>query len=126
MGNIACKPSDTDKDGNPVTPDFDVGPKSQVIRAIQRIKVLAAMGGFNDTIYSVNRNYTDYNDDYQSRGMWVNILTDGSYLKPDRIGYNIPIDLSFAFHTDAGTTYRFHHRHAPLRLLWMKMNIPTE
>ena len=32
------------------------------------------------------------------------ILTDGSYLKPDRKGYNIPIDLSFAFHTDAGTT----------------------
>jgi hypothetical protein len=36
--------------------------------------------------------------------MWVNTLSDGSYLKPDKKGYNIPLDLSFAFHTDAGTT----------------------
>jgi len=105
MGNIARKPSDTDKDGNPVTPDFDVEPEiSGYPRYTEGSRYWLQWAGFNDTIYSVNRNYTDYNDDYQSRGMWVNILTDGSYLKPDRIGYNIPIDLSFAFHTDAGTT----------------------
>jgi hypothetical protein len=105
MGNIARKPSDTDKDGNPVTPDFDVEPEiSGYPRYTEGSRYWLQWAGFNDTIYSVNRNYTDYNDDYQSRGMWVNILTDGSYLKPDRVGYNIPIDLSFAFHTDAGTT----------------------
>ena len=39
-----------------------------------------------------------------SRGLWVNTLSDGSYLKPRKKGYKIPLDLSFAFHTDAGTT----------------------
>lgn len=105
MGNIARKPSDTDKEGKPVVPDFDVEPEiSGYPRFTEGARYWLQWAGFNDTIYSVNRNFTDYNDDYQSRGMWVNILTDGSYLKPDRKGYNIPIDLSFAFHTDAGTT----------------------
>ncbi len=105
MGNIARKPSDTDKDGKPVVPDFDVEAEiSGYPRFTEGARYWLQWAGFNDTIYSVNRNFTDYNDDYQSRGMWVNILTDGSYLKPDRKGYNIPIDLSFAFHTDAGTT----------------------
>jgi len=47
----------------------------------------------------------DYMDDYQSRGEWVNYLMGApSGPKKDRThpGLGIPIDLSFAFHTDAG------------------------
>ncbi|MDD3201339.1 MAG: xanthan lyase [Bacteroidales bacterium] len=105
MGNIARKPAEVDPDGKPIKVDFSVDPEiSHYPRFTEGARYWLQWAGFNDTIYSVNRNMTDYNDDYQSRGMWVNTLSDGSYLKPDKKGYNIPLDLSFAFHTDAGTT----------------------
>ena len=51
--------------------------------------------GLPDSIYSPSGFKNDYNDDYRSRSFWVNHMKDQM---------NIPIDLSFAFHTDAGTT----------------------
>jgi hypothetical protein len=64
--------------------------------------------GIPDSIvYSLNGNKNDYNDDYQSRGEWVNYLMgapDGPTTAPEVQGLNIPLDLAFAFHTDAGTT----------------------
>lgn len=49
--------------------------------------------GFNDSVYSPSAFMNDYKDDVKCRSLWVNSLIDD---------YNIPIDLSFAFHTDAG------------------------
>ena len=99
MGNIARKPLEV-KEG-----DFDIEPEvSGYPRFTEGSRYWLQWAGANDTIYSRNRGTTDYNDDYMSRGLWVNTLSDGSYLKPDKKGYNIPLDLSFAFHTDAGTT----------------------
>lgn len=46
----------------------------------------------------------DYTSDYGNRGAWVGWMSGGSRTNPDAEGLNIPIDLSFAFHTDAGTT----------------------
>ncbi|MCC8094969.1 MAG: hypothetical protein LIP05_06210 [Tannerellaceae bacterium] len=43
-------------------------------------------------------------DDYQSRGFWVNYIAGGSSVLPQQAGLQIPVDLAFAFHTDAGTT----------------------
>ncbi|MGQ1890068.1 golvesin C-terminal-like domain-containing protein [Thermophagus sp. OGC60D27] len=64
--------------------------------------------GIPDSIvYSLNDNKNDYNDDYQSRGEWVNFLMgnpNGPTGNRQVEGLNIPIDLAFAFHTDAGTT----------------------
>lgn len=60
--------------------------------------------GAPDSVYSVSGNVNDYNDDYRSRGEWVNWLAGGSSMLPDRKGLNIPVDLAFAFHSDAGTT----------------------
>jgi len=61
--------------------------------------------GYPDTlVWSLNEN-NDYTDDYQCRGEWVNYLV-GNPSGPvgDRTaGLGIPIDLSFGFHTDAGT-----------------------
>ncbi len=58
-------------------------------------------------VYSPNNNKNDYNDDYQSRGAWVNYLigsSDGSKENPQVQGLGLPIDIAFAFHTDAGVT----------------------
>lgn len=60
--------------------------------------------GFPDSIYSYNKGKNDYTDDYQSRPLWVNYLAGGSSVSPKKEGLNIPVDLSFAFHSDAGTT----------------------
>ena len=96
MGNVAR---------SPLHPEFEIIPEtSGYPRAAEGSRYWLQWAGFNDTIYSRNRGTTDYNDDYMSRGLWVNTISDGSYLKPGKEGYNIPVDLSFAFHTDAGTT----------------------
>lgn len=50
--------------------------------------------GAPDSVYSRTQNTNHYSDDFQSRGYWVNYL---------REGLRVPIDLAFAFHTDAGT-----------------------
>ena len=60
--------------------------------------------GFPEEIYSPSKGLNDYTDDYKSRGAWVNYIAGGSKVNPDVEGLHIPLDLSFAFHTDAGTT----------------------
>ena len=60
--------------------------------------------GFPEDIYSPSKGLNDYTDDYKSRGAWVNYLAGGSQVNPGTEGLHIPVDLSFAFHTDAGTT----------------------
>ncbi len=59
--------------------------------------------GAPDSVFTPSDYVNDYNDDYRSRGLWVNWLAGGSSVLPDRAGLGIPVDLSFAFHTDAGT-----------------------
>ncbi len=61
--------------------------------------------GIPDSVYSDSRGKNDYTDDYKSRGIWVNYLAGGSAANPTEKGLNIPIDMAFAFHSDAGTTY---------------------
>jgi hypothetical protein len=64
--------------------------------------------GIPDSIvYNLHDNKNDYNDDYQSRGEWVDYLMgnpNGPTKNPEAPGLNIPVDLAFAFHTDAGIT----------------------
>ncbi|NND72248.1 MAG: xanthan lyase [Rhodothermales bacterium] len=50
----------------------------------------------------------DYVDDYRGRGEWVNYMRGNPYgpTKDPARGLGIPIDLSLAFHTDAGVTRR--------------------
>jgi hypothetical protein len=64
--------------------------------------------GMPDTlVYSLNNNLNDYKDDYQSRAEAGNYL-NGAPLGPNRnpaaAGLGIPMDISLAFHTDAGST----------------------
>ena len=46
----------------------------------------------------------DYTRDFAGRGRWVQWLSGGSRVNPEAEGLGIPIDLSLAFHTDAGVT----------------------
>ncbi len=64
--------------------------------------------GMPDTlVYNLNHDTLDYNDDYQSRAEYGNYLY-GAPFGPTKNrsvkGLGVPIDLSLAFHTDAGIT----------------------
>jgi hypothetical protein len=61
--------------------------------------------GAPDSVYRWTKGESDYTDDYQSRGLWVNYLAGGSSNIPKKDGLHIPVDAVMAFHTDAGTTY---------------------
>ena len=60
--------------------------------------------GFDKSVYSKHDDCNDYNDDYKCRGEWVNALMGGSDKLEKQQGLGIPIDLSLAFHSDAGIT----------------------
>lgn len=60
--------------------------------------------GFPKEVYSPSAGINDYTDDYRCRGLWVNWLAGGSQVLPGQPGLNVPVDLSLAFHSDAGTT----------------------
>ncbi len=64
--------------------------------------------GMPDTlVYNVTESESDYIDDYRGRAEWVNYLR-GAPFGPNKDrstrGLGVPIDLSLAFHTDAGIT----------------------
>lgn len=64
--------------------------------------------GFPDAlVYNVTETDNDYVDDYRSRAEWVGYLR-GAPLGPnkdrDTEGLGVPVDVSLAFHTDAGVT----------------------
>lgn len=78
--------------------------KSDYPRFVEGARYWLQWAGAPDSVYTPSDNSNDYTDDYRSRGLWVNWLAGGSSVLPERKGLNIPVDLSFAFHTDAGTT----------------------
>lgn len=115
MGNIARKPAEQGSEMN--RPSSSTEPIRKIVIPINVEPVISGYprftegarywlqwAGYSDTIYSPNKNANDYNDDYMSRGRWVNVLSGGSKINPKEKGKNIPLDMAFAFHTDAGTT----------------------
>ncbi len=98
VGNVARKV----KNGEPEMSYEYV--KSGYPRFTEAARYWMQWAGVPDSIYTPSNNENDYTDDYKARGAWVNYLTGGSSMLPNSKGLNIPIDLSLAFHTDAGTT----------------------
>ena len=77
-------------------------------RFLEGARYYLQFSGMPDTlVYNMNGNANDYKDDYQSRAEYGNFLYGAPY-GPNRDravpGLGIPIDLSLAFHTDAGIT----------------------
>jgi hypothetical protein len=68
---------------------------------------LQFIGMPDSLVYSFNNNQNDYVDDYESRAEYANYLYGapfGPNKDRDAKGLGIPIDISLAFHTDAGFT----------------------
>jgi len=75
-------------------------------RFMEGARYYLQFAGMPDTlVYNLNANQNDYRDDYQSRAEYGNYLM-GAPFGPNKNrgtkGLGIPIDLSLAFHTDAG------------------------
>lgn len=75
---------------------------SQMPRFLEGARYWLHWAGMPERVYSPNHGADDYKDDYTSRGLWVNYLAGGSRVLPNAKGLNIPVDISFALHTDAG------------------------
>ncbi|MDZ7821694.1 MAG: hypothetical protein U5N26_07740 [Candidatus Marinimicrobia bacterium] len=76
-------------------------------RWVEGARYYLQYAGMPEMVYNLHQDTVDYNDDYKSRGEWVNYLKGAPYgpnANRDTAGLGIPVDLSFAFHTDAGTT----------------------
>ena len=97
MGNVARRPS-TDGLFN-----YKLSAKPRYLEAA---RYFLQSSGFPDTLtYNLNGDKNDYNDDYQSRGEWINYLMgkpNGPEKNRNTTGLRIPVDLALAFHTDAG------------------------
>ncbi len=123
MGNVARRPSEElmpnqwslkngqnqQSEGNlKINPNDFRWKLSHKPRYMEAARYWLQYAGMPDTlVYSLNNEKNDYNDDYQSRGEWVNYLMgspDGPTDHRDIKGLKIPVDLSFALHTDAGVT----------------------
>ena len=72
-------------------------------RYIEGARYWMQYSGIPDSVYNFTQSRNDYIDDYASRGRWVTYLAGGSQAYPKGPGLNIPINLSMAFHSDAGT-----------------------
>jgi len=95
MGNIARGKLGTDEE-NCIT--------SGRPRYAEGARYFLQWSGVPDKVWSQNDERDDYRDDLMSRGMWVQHLAGGSWVIPDEKGLGIPVDLSLAFHTDAGVS----------------------
>ncbi|MCU4162913.1 hypothetical protein [Carboxylicivirga caseinilyticus] len=122
MGNVARKPSDevipnqwslnnsgnTDVEAVKVDTEIFSAKLSGRPRYMEAARYWLQYAGMPDTlVFSLNDEKNDYNDDYQSRGEWVDYLMgapNGPTRNRNAEGLNLPIDLAFAFHTDAGIT----------------------
>ena len=122
MGDVARRPADEmlpnkkslSTENNPDNQIVKINPQqfsyklSGKARYLEGARYFLQSAGFPDTlIYNLNKGKNDYNDDYQSRGEWVNYLMgkpNGPGNQRNIEGLKIPVDLAFAFHTDAGVT----------------------
>ena len=93
IGNIARKSASNDL----FTPET-----SGLPRYAEGARYWMQWSGCDKEVYSQNEQKNDYRDDFMSRGKWVKELSGGSRFNPREKGRSIPVDLAFAFHSDAG------------------------
>ena len=93
MGNIARTPKDSSFTAVSGMPRYTEGARYWLQWA-----------GAPVEIFHPEDSDSDYKDDFMCRGDWVDWISGGSHMNPERPGKGIPVDLSFGFHTDAGVT----------------------
>ncbi len=115
MGNVARRPLNASFYGKGLASGLEMKngsdykwKLSKKPRYMEASRYYLQYAGMPDTlVYNLNKDKNDYTDDLQSRGEWINYLIGSSkpqYRSSFNSGLNIPIDLSLAIHTDAGTT----------------------
>lgn len=92
MGNIAGEPSDTTL----------AAVTSGLPRSAEGATYWLQWAGADRSVWSPEDADDDYSEDFMCRGDWVDWISGGSYMNPDKEGKGIPVDLSLGFHTDAG------------------------
>ena len=103
MGNVARKPAETDEDGKPIEREYEVRAQiSGMPRYAEGSRYYLQFSGMDESVYTPNENRDDYRDDYRSRAEWVNALLGGTTRIPGSSGYNVPLDMAIAIHSDAG------------------------
>ena len=92
MGKIARGPRDSDPEEYSVSglPSFAEGAYYWMQWA-----------GADSTLLDLHEG--DYTADFAERGAWVEWMSGGSRTNPSKDGLGIPVDMSLAFHSDAGT-----------------------
>lgn len=78
------------------------GLKSGMPRYLEGARYNLQLSGFPYDVYSTHQGEDDYRDDINGRSNAVNYLSGGSVYNPDTAGLNVPLELSFGFHSDAG------------------------
>ena len=119
VGNVARRPSPeiiknrqsaSETPSEKIAVSFSTGSDfkwklSEKPRYLEGARYWLQYAGMPDSlVYTPNTNKNDYNDDYMSRSLWVNYLIADPFKPGKDRGLGIPLDLSFAFHTDAGVT----------------------
>ncbi|MBR5735632.1 MAG: N-acetylmuramoyl-L-alanine amidase [Bacteroidales bacterium] len=103
MGNVARKPADNDEEGKPIKRDHKAEAKTSGLpRYAEGARYYLQFAGMDTLVYSVMNNQDDYRDDYTSRAEWVNAMIGGTSRLPGSTGYNVPLDMAIAIHSDAG------------------------
>lgn len=78
------------------------GSLSGKARYLEGSRYYAKFSGAPDSVFLKYDGLDDYNEDIQTRPRMTNWLSGGSIFNPTESGANVPIELSFALHTDAG------------------------
>ena len=78
------------------------GQTSQLPRALEGARYWSQWAGMPYTVYSSKGGTNDYADDINVRSLTTNRLGGGSCYMPTIEGLKVPIELSLAFHSDAG------------------------
>lgn len=101
-GQPAAAPEQTTQTQSPSKGKAPVFRTSGMPRFLEGARYWLHWAGAPERVYSPYHGSDDYKDDYTSRGHWVNWLAGGSRVLPGKEGLNIPVDLAFALHSDAG------------------------
>lgn len=78
------------------------GKVSSMPRYLEGSRYWAEYAGFPQYVYYTKDGNNDYADDINVRSNILNYLAGGSAYMPDTTGMGVPLELSLAFHSDAG------------------------
>ncbi len=80
------------------------GRVSGLPRYLEGARYSAQWNGMPYTVYGGKQGADDYSDDINTRSNSINYLSGGSVYNPGQAGLGVPIEMSMALHSDAGSS----------------------